>query len=121
MPAFYSRTSGLAIDERVETAEEVAEIARARDSLMLQSAILLTVPVPPEFEIETAELERILHDALELAEKQNIRGKVITPFLLTQMSEQSAGKTLAANIALLENNAAVAARIAVRKEMMNAE
>lgn len=112
MPAFYSRTSGLAIDERVETAEEVVEIARARDSLQMQSAILLTVPVPPEFEIETAELERILRDALELAEKQNVRGKEITPFLLSQMSERSAGKTLAANIALLENNAAVAAQVA---------
>jgi len=112
MPAFYSRTSGLAIDEKVKTAEEVAEIARARDDLRMQSAILLTVPVPPEFEIETAELERILRDALELAEKQNIRGKEITPFLLAQMSERSAGKTLAANIALLKSNAAVAAHVA---------
>jgi len=113
MPAFYSRTSGLAIDERVETAEEVAQIVRARDDLKLQSAILLTVPVPEEFEIEREELEKILIDSLKLAKEKNISGKEITPFLLSQMSTRSAGKTLAANIALLENNARIAADVAV--------
>lgn len=121
MPAFYSRTSGLYVDEKIETAKEAAEIARARDELKMDGAILLTVPVPPEFEIEIGELEKVLHDSLELAEKQNVRGKLITPFLLSQMSERSAGKTLAANIALLENNAAVAAQVAARIEMMNDE
>jgi pseudouridine-5'-phosphate glycosidase len=116
LPAFYSRTSGLAVDETVETAHEAARIARARDELNLQSAILLTVPVPEKFEIETEELEKMLADALALAEKQKIKGKEITPFLLAQMAERSAGKTLAANIALLENNAAIAAQVAV--EMM---
>lgn len=114
LPAFYTQTSGLLVDERVETEEEVAEIARARDELKMQSAILLTVPVPREFEVEAGELEKILRDALRLAEKQNVSGKEITPFLLAQMSEKSAGKTLEANIALLENNARVAARIAVK-------
>ncbi len=113
MPAFYSRKSALPIDERVETAEEVAEIARARDHLRLQNAILLTVPIPEEFEIERDELEKILSDSLKLAEEKNISGKEITPFLLALMSERSAGKTLAANIALLENNAKIAAQVAV--------
>jgi pseudouridine-5'-phosphate glycosidase len=116
LPAFYSRTSGLTVDETVETAREAAQIARARDELNLQNAILLTVPVPEKFEIETEELEKILRDALGLAEEQRIKGKEITPFLLAQMSEKSAGKTLAANVALLENNAAIAAQVAV--EMM---
>ncbi len=113
LPAFYSRTSGLTIDERVETAGEVAAIARARDDLKMQNAILLTVPVPPAFEIEFAELEKILAESLTLAAEQNINGKEITPFLLGQMSERSAGKTLLANIALLENNARIAAQVAV--------
>jgi len=112
LPAFYSRTSGLAIDERVETAREVAEIAKARNELNLQSSILLTVPVPEKFEIERGELEAILAESLKLADEKNISGKEITPFLLAQMSERSAGKTLAANIALLENNAGIAAQIA---------
>lgn len=113
LPAFYSRTSGLTIDERVETASEVAAIARARDDLKMKSAILLTVPVPPAFEIEAIELEKILAESLTLAAEQNIHGKEITPFLLGQMSARSEGKTLAANIALLENNARIAAQVAV--------
>ncbi len=113
LPAFYSRTSGLAIDERVENASEVASIIKARDDLKLQNAILLTVPVPPEFEIERATLEIILADALKLAAEQKVLGKEITPFLLSQMSSKSGGKTLKANIALLENNARIAAKVAV--------
>jgi pseudouridine-5'-phosphate glycosidase len=113
LPAFYSRKSGLTVDETIESAREVALIARSRDELNLQNAILLAVPVPEKFEIESNELEKILADALGLAKKLKISGKEITPFLLSQMAERSAGKTLAANIALLENNAAIAAQVAV--------
>ena len=112
-PAFYSRSSGLLVDERIETAEEVAEIVRARDDLKLENTILVAVPVPAEFEIELNELEKILAESLKLAAEQNVSGKEITPFLLAQMSAKSAGKTLSANIALLENNARIAAQIAV--------
>ncbi len=112
MPAFYSRKSGLPVDERVETPRDAAEIAKARDELKLASAILLTVAVPTEFEIESEELENILSESLRLADENKIRGKEITPFLLSQMSERSAGKTLAANVALLKNNARVAALVA---------
>lgn len=113
MPAFYARKSGLVVDERVETALEVAEIAQARDELNLQNAILLTVPVPEKFEIEAEELEKILAESLALAAEKEIRGKEITPFLLAQMASMSGGKTLAANIALLENNAKIAAQVAI--------
>jgi len=113
LPAFYSRTSNLPIDERVETPEEVVAVIKARDDLNLPGAILLTVPVPAEFEIERAELEKILAEALKLAEENKIGGKEITPFLLSEMSKRSAGKTLAANIALLENNARIAAQVAM--------
>ncbi len=112
LPAFYSRTSGLPVDERVDSASEAAAIIKARDELNLPSAILLTVPVPSEFEIERDELEAILAESLKLADEKNIKGKEITPFLLARMAEKSAGKTLAANIALLANNARVAAQIA---------
>jgi pseudouridine-5'-phosphate glycosidase len=112
MPGFYSRRSGLGVDERVETAAEVAEIARSRDALGLKNAILVTVPVPGEFEIDLKELEEWLAASLALADTQKISGKEITPFLLSEMSRRSNGRTLAANIALLENNARVAALIA---------
>lgn len=112
-PAFYSIKSGLNIDERIETPEDAARIINARDGLKLQNAVLLTVPVPSDFEVDAAELEEILSRALKLAAEKNISGKDTTPFLLAEMSEKSGGKTLAANIALLENNAKVAAQVAV--------
>lgn len=112
MPAFYSRKSGLPVDERIETPAAAAAIIRARDQLNLPGAILLTVPVPAEFEIPATELEEILDATLQLADRQNIRGKEITPFLLARMAEKSHGRTLAANIALLKNNARVAALVA---------
>lgn len=113
LPAFYSRASGLPIDERAENPDEVAQIVKARDDLDLQTAVLVTVPVPAEFEIERGELETILDVALAAAGKKNIVGKETTPFLLSQLSALSDGKTLAANIALLENNARVAAEVAL--------
>lgn len=113
MPAFYSASSGLDVDERVETASDVAAIAAARDEIGLKNSLLVMVPVPEEFEISRDELESILDDALVLAASNTIRGKEITPFLLAEMSKRSGGRTLNANIALLENNARVAARIAM--------
>jgi pseudouridine-5'-phosphate glycosidase len=112
LPAFYSHSSGLLVDEKVETAAEVAGITRSRDQLGLKNTILVTVPVPVEFEVSSDELEKILSRSLELADEMKIGGKEITPFLLSEMSKRSRGRTLAANIALLENNARVASLIA---------
>lgn len=112
MPAFYSHSSGLGVDQRIENAVDAAAVARARDELGLQNAVLVTVPIPAEFEIGRDELETVLADALRLAEQRGVVGKEITPFLLAQMSERTGGRTLAANIALLENNARIAAAIA---------
>jgi len=111
-PAFYSRSSGLDVDERVETAKEVAEIAFQRDEIGSRAALLVCVPVPEEKEIPSEELEKSLKNSLKLAAERKISGKAVTPFLLAQLSEQTAGRTLEANIALLENNARVAAIIA---------
>jgi len=113
MPGFYSRTSGLPVDERVDSAEEAAAIIRTRDKLGLNGAVLVTAPVPAEFEIELAEVESLIEEALHAAERQNVKGKETTPFLLSALVEKSGGRTLAANIALLKNNAKVAAEIAV--------
>ena len=113
MPGFYSRTSGLPVDERVDSAEAAAAIIRTRDKLGLSGAVLVTAPVPAEFEIELAEVESLIEEALHAAERQNVKGKETTPFLLSALVEKSGGRTLAANIALLKNNAKVAAEIAV--------
>jgi pseudouridine-5'-phosphate glycosidase len=121
LPAFYSRKSGLTVDEKVENFAEIANIIKARDDLKLQTAILVTVPVPEKDEIDLKILEKIIDETLRLANEKNIRGKEITPFLLSEMSKKSGGKTLRANISLLENNAQIAAQIAVflASEMRN--
>ena len=112
LPAFYSRKSGLLIDARVESAEDVARIYRAQRELGIESALLVVVPVPAQFEVPAEELQIVLTTALEDAEWKGIAGPALTPFLLSQMAERSGGSTLRANIALLENNARVAGEIA---------
>jgi pseudouridine-5'-phosphate glycosidase len=114
MPAFYSRRSGLPVDARVDTPEEIAEIFRAQRALGIESALLVTVPVPEEFEVPAANLERSLNAALNEAASEHVSGRELTPFLLSRMAQTSEGATLRANIALLENNARVAAQIAHR-------
>jgi pseudouridine-5'-phosphate glycosidase len=113
LPAFYSRTSGLPVDARVDSPAEIAEIFLAQQALGIERALLVTVPVPEEFEVPAGELERTLAAALQAAEREGVSGRELTPFLLSSMSQASAGATLNANIALLENNARVAAAIAM--------
>lgn len=112
LPAFYTRGSGLPVDARVDTPEQVANIFHAQRDLGMESALLVAVPVPPQFEVPSEELQPVLTTALEDAEWKGIAGSALTPFLLSQMAERSGGATLRANIALLENNARVAAEIA---------
>jgi pseudouridine-5'-phosphate glycosidase len=112
LPAFYSRRSGLPIDVRADLPEQVAHIFRTQQALEISSALLVTVPVPEDFEVPTEQLEATLNDALTQAVHNHISGHELTPFLLAHMAQHSGGATLRANIALLENNARVAAEIA---------
>lgn len=112
LPAFYSRTSGLTVDVRVDSPADVAQIFRAQRELGIEGALLVTVPVPAEFELPAADLERTLNAALQEAQRQQVGGRELTPFLLSRMAQMSEGATLKTNIALLENNAHVAAALA---------
>jgi pseudouridine-5'-phosphate glycosidase len=112
MPAFYSRQSGLSADVRCDSAEEVVHLFRTQRDLGIEGALLVTVPVPTEAEVPEEILNRILDQSLHDAENSKINGRDLTPFLLARMAERSEGATLRANIALLENNVLVAARIA---------
>jgi pseudouridine-5'-phosphate glycosidase len=112
-PAFYTRSSGLGVDAKVNTGKEVSKIAEMRNDLEMTNTILVTVPVPDTSEIKREVLEPMLLEALKAAKDQGVKGKEITPFLLSQLSERSEGTTLKANIALLENNARVASEIAI--------
>ncbi|MCX6027934.1 MAG: pseudouridine-5'-phosphate glycosidase [Chloroflexi bacterium] len=112
-PAFYNRDSGLPVDVRADTPEEVAALFRAQRELGLPGGMLVTVPVPAEFELPTDQMEASISQALAEAEAQGVKGKALTPFLLTKISELTGEASLRANLALLENNAGVAAEIAV--------
>jgi pseudouridine-5'-phosphate glycosidase len=112
-PAFYSRASGLPVDIDVWTPDEAAEVASHHWRTGGQTAVLVCVPVPEEFEIPASEIERATEQATRMAVDEAIRGKALTPFLLSQMERLTEGRTLKANRALLVNNARVAAQIAV--------
>jgi len=111
-PAFYSQRSDLEVDTRVETPEEVAQIARSRAELGLSTALLVCVPVPEADELPSGEAEAAIEQAVEEAEAAGVSGKGLTPFLLSRMVELTGGRARRANEALLLNNARVAARIA---------
>lgn len=116
MPAFYSPTSGLPVDVRCDSPEEVAALAQARDELGLKQALLVTVPVPEADAIPSSEIEPAIEAAIAEAEANNLNSAEVTPFLLKRVGEITEGRSLAANLALLKNNASVAAEIAVAME-----
>jgi pseudouridylate synthase len=112
LPAFYSAESGLTVDARVESAPDVARIWLAHRELGLPGALLVCVPPPPSTAIPAHEIARVIESALVEAERLGARGKEITPFLLSHVARETAGRSLHSNVALLRNNAAVAVQIA---------
>lgn len=112
LPAFYTQTSGLPVDQRVDTPEQAAAIIHARRTLELTHGTLITVPVPADAELPADEAEQAIAEATRQAEAAGIAGKEVTPFVLGKVLELTGGRSQAANIAALLNNAHVAARIA---------
>ena len=112
-PAFYSRGSGVPVDVRVDTPGEVAQVWLAKQKMGLVGGLLVAVPVPLEVELVASEGERAIEAALAAADAQGIRGKAVTPFVLAEVARLTGGRSVEANVALLRNNARVAARIAV--------
>lgn len=115
-PAFYSRTSGLPVPVRVDTPAEVAQIwrvQRAAPDLCGPGGMLLCVPPPAEVALPRAEVEAAIEKALAQAEDAGVRGPAVTPFLLAAMAKETHGESIATNVALLRQNARVAAQVAV--------
>lgn len=112
LPAFYSRTSGLALDLRADAPAQVAELARTHWGLGFKTGILVVAPVPGEDEIPAATIQKVISEALESASRRQITGKAVTPFLLSRIAERTGGESLTANVALLCNNAKIAGEIA---------
>ena len=113
LPAFYSRSSGLGVDCRSDSPAEIARMMRAKWQLGLDGGLVVTVPVPEEHAMPAAEIDAVIEEALAAMEEAGIGGKAATPFLLERIAARTTGRSLDANIALVLNNAAVAARIAV--------
>jgi pseudouridine-5'-phosphate glycosidase len=111
-PAFYRRSSGLPVDRRMDTREELASAVRAHFALGLGTGVLVANPIPVADELPAESYERALATALADAERQQVRGRDVTPFLLERLRALSAGESVRANLALLRNNARVAAQLA---------
>jgi pseudouridylate synthase len=112
LPAFYSRRSGLGVDVRVDSADEVAALWRAHRSLALPGALLLCVPPPAEAELPADEIASAISEATAQAERDGVTGKELTPVLLRGVADRTGGRSLETNVALLANNVGVAADVA---------
>ena len=113
LPAFYSSKSGFNVDYRVDSAIDIAEILKTKWSLSIEGGVLVTNPIPKKFELELVMMNDAIKEAIIEADKEKITGKEITPYLLSKVNELTQGKSLNANIKLIQNNAVLAAKIAM--------
>lgn len=112
-PAFFSRSSGLPVNASVSTPAELAQIAWRQWQMGLPGAILAVVPPPEDSAIPAEQIEAIIQTAVAEAEEKGIRGAAVTPYLLGRVNDLSKGASMRANLALLKNNARVAAQISI--------
>lgn len=114
LPAFYTRKSGFGVDYRLDTPDEVAAAFRAKLEMGLGGGMLVTNPIPEEYSMDPAVINKAIDEAVAEAQAQGVRGKQTTPFLLARIKDITGGDSLASNIRLVYNNAALAARVAGR-------
>lgn len=112
MPAFWSRQSPFRAPLTLDAPEKIAKLFKTRQALGIDGGVLVANPVPVTDEIPAAEMAGYIETAQKAAEAQNVTGKAVTPFLLGKILELTNGRSLKTNIALVENNARVAARVA---------
>ncbi|XP_075982796.1 uncharacterized protein LOC142981026 [Anticarsia gemmatalis] len=121
-PAFYTPKSGYKAPHRVADASHAAQVLHATHALRLASGIVVAVPIPHEYAMDEKVIEESIRVALQEAEEKGIRGKEVTPFILSAVAGATRGASLAANIALIKNNAKVGADIAVEfKKLKNVD
>ncbi|WP_414473983.1 pseudouridine-5'-phosphate glycosidase [Microvirga sp. M2] len=117
-PAFWSRSSGLPVPVRLDSPEAIADLIRTKDALGLTGGTLIANPVPETDEIPAREMKGFIEQAIAEAARRGVTGKAVTPFLLSFLFESTGGRSLATNIALVKNNAALAARLAAAKRAL---
>ncbi|MGO4255669.1 pseudouridine-5'-phosphate glycosidase [Marmoricola sp. RAF53] len=111
-PAFYTRTSGYAVPLRVDSAEEIAALMKAKDDLGIAGGVSVANPIPESDEIPHERIDAIIEQALADCERLGVTGKDTTPYLLGRIVEITGGDSLTANIALVKNNAHLGSEIA---------
>lgn len=111
-PAFWSRTSDLPVPLRLDSPEAMAGLIRTKEALGLDGGVLIANPVPDSDEIPQEEMRGFIDRAVAEAKARGVAGKAVTPFLLSHLYELTGGRSLATNIALVKNNAALAAQLA---------
>lgn len=111
IPAFYSRESGQKANCRLDTPEEIGDVIRMKEELGLKGGVLVMCPVPEKDEIPAAEINGVIDRAIREAEEKGVKGKDITPFLLSRVKDLTEGRSLEANIKLVLNNADIGSRI----------
>ena len=114
LPAFYTRKSGFGVDYRLDTPEEIAAAFRAKLDMDLGGGMLVTNPIPEAYSMDPDVINRAIDEAVAEANAQGIHGKQTTPFLLAKIKDITGGDSLASNIRLVYNNAALAAKVAGR-------
>jgi len=114
LPAFYTRKSGFGVDYRLDTPDEVAAAFRAKLDMGLKGGMLVTNPSPEQYSMDPAVINRAIDEAVAEANAKGVKGKQITPFLLAKIKDITGGDSLASNIRLVYNNAALAAQVAGR-------
>ena len=112
LPAFYTRKSGFGVDYRLDTPEEVAAAFRAKLEMGLVGGMLVTNPIPEQYSMDPAVINKAIDEAVAEANAKGIKGKQTTPFLLAKIKDITGGDSLASNIRLVYNNAALAAQVA---------
>ena len=113
-PAFYSRSSGIPAELREDDPQVIADMIRVKDELGLGGGMLVACPVPEEDEIPFEKMDGVIKEALKECEEQGVKGKRITPFLLSKVKDLTEGASLEANIKLVLHNADIGSRIACR-------
>ena len=114
LPAFYTRKSGFGVDYRLDTPDEVAAAFRAKLDMDLKGGMLVTNPIPEAYSMDPDVINRAIDEAVAEANAQGIKGKQTTPFLLAKIKDITGGDSLASNIRLVYNNAALAAQVAAK-------
>ena len=112
LPAFYTRRSGFGVDYRLDTPEELARAFSVQRELGIKGGMLVTNPIPEEYSMDKAVIDAAIEKALAEAAEKGVHGKETTPFLLAKIKDITGGDSLASNIKLVYNNAALAAKTA---------